>query len=134
MPDFKPQMMPLMYWALAYGAAAGVILFILFLLSSFITVVWFPVFLVGLAWGGYRNYQQQKKRWYAEAGVVPPQQSPLAEFRQAAADIASSSQELLNQNAAEEEALENPTPLESVSESPEAPDTDQDSTEVPPGR
>ena len=97
MADFKPNMMPLLYWSLAYGAAAGVLLFILFLLSNFITIVWFPVFLAGVVWGGWRNYKQQKKRWYEQAGVPAPAQSPLDEFKQAASDIATSSQELLNQ-------------------------------------
>ena len=86
-----------MYWALAYGAAAGILLFILYVLSNFITIVWFPVFLAGVVWGGWRNYQQQKTRWYAQAGVPAPQRSPMEEFRQAASDIAASSQELLNQ-------------------------------------
>lgn len=128
MPDFKPQIMPLMYWALAYGAAAGILLFILWALSSFITVVWFPVFLVGVIWGGWRNYQQQKKRWYTQAGVPQPRQSPIDEFRQAAADIATSSQELLNQNEAEPLVTDTTPEL-----APTTPESDQDSA-PPSGR
>lgn len=134
MAEFKPNIMPLMYWALAYGAAAGVILFILYLLSSFITIVWFPVFLVGVIWGGWRNYQQQKKQWYSQTGVVPEKRGAMEEFRQAASDIAVSSQELLNQNAAENEALENPIPIETSPETPDAAEPTQDSTDVLPGR
>ncbi len=115
-------MMPLMYWALAYGAAAGVLLFILYLLSNFITLVWFPVFLVGVIWGGWRNYQQQKKRWYAQAGVPVPQQSAMEEFKQAAADIATSSQELLNQT----ETPETPDVVAPTDVTPEV-DTDDQS-------
>ncbi len=100
-----------MYWALAYGAAAGVLLFILYLLSSFITIVWFPVFLAGVIWGGFRNYKQQKKRWYEQSGIPMPAQSPLDEFKQAASDIAVSSQELLNQTDTTE-PTEQPLPTQ----------------------
>lgn len=108
MPEFKPQIMPIMFWSLAYGAAAGILLFILFLLSRYITIVWFPVFLAGVIWGAWRNYQQQKKQAYAQAGEAPPPQSFASEFRQAASDIAVASQDLLNQEAAEEEPPQEP--------------------------
>lgn len=99
MAEFKLQIMPIMFWSLAYGATAGMLLFIVFLLSTYILIVWFPVFLVGVLWGAWRNYQQQKKRWYTQADMPPAQQSITQELRQAASDIASASRELFNQEA-----------------------------------
>lgn len=99
MADFKPQIMAILFWALTYGATAGVVLFILWLLAEYILIVWFPVFLAGVVWGGWRSYQQQKKRWYTQADIPSPQQSITQEVRQAASDIANASRELLNQEA-----------------------------------
>ena len=99
MADFKPNMYPVMYWALAYGAIAGVALFIMFLLSRFVTVIWFPVFLIGFVWGGYRNYQKQKAAFHANSGVAPVAQSPVNEFRQAVADVANATQDMMAEQA-----------------------------------
>lgn len=90
---FKPNMYPIMYWALAYGVIAGLLLLLVFLLSQYITIVWLPVFLTGLVLGGYRNYQKQKN----QAGIAG-NSSAMNEFRQAVADIASASQGLMNQD------------------------------------
>lgn len=106
MADFKPQIMPVMYWALAYGAVAGVVLFLLKLLAEYVTIVWFPVFVVGLVWGGWRNYKRQKAQWYAQGGAVPPPQTFMAEFKEAASDIAAASRDLVQQNATEEAVQE----------------------------
>lgn len=96
---FKPNIYPVMYWALAYGVVAGLLLFLLWLLSSYITIVWFPVFLAGLIWGGFRNYRKQKTAWAAQGGAAMPEGSAVDEFRRAVSDIASASRELLNQEA-----------------------------------
>ena len=53
--QFKPNVYPIMYWALVYGVLAGVVLFIVFLLSRYITIIWFPVFVVGLLLVGFRK-------------------------------------------------------------------------------
>lgn len=109
MADFKPNIYPIMYWALAFGAAAGVLLFVLFLLSQAINIAWFPVFLAGLVYGGYRNYKKQKQAWAAASGMPVATGSPMDEFRQAARDITSASRDLLEQEApAEEEIVEAP--------------------------
>lgn len=76
-----------MFWALTWGAAAGLVLFLLNILSRFITVVWAPVFIGGLLWGGWRNYQRQKAQWHAGSGVPPTPQSPWEEVRDAVRDI-----------------------------------------------
>lgn len=101
--QFKPNIYPIMYWALAFGATAGVLLFLLNVLSQFIAIAWFPVFLAGLIWGGYRNYQKQKKQWQVSAGAVTTSQSPVNEFRQAFSDIAQASRDVFNQDAALDE-------------------------------
>lgn len=90
-----------MYWALAYGVVAGMVLFLLKLLAEYVTIVWFPVFVIGLMWGGWRNYKRQKAQWYAQGGAVPPPQSFMDEFKEAASDIAEASRELAQQNAQE---------------------------------
>lgn len=96
--DFKPNLYPIMYWALAYGAIAGVSLYIAYLLSQFITIIWFPVFLVGLVWGGYRNYKRQKMQWSQSSGTpLPPAGTPIEEFRKAVGDIINVSQEMIAQ-------------------------------------
>jgi hypothetical protein len=91
MANFQPNLYPIMYWGLLYGLAAGLLLFAVFLLSQFITLVWFPVFLAGVLWGGYRNYQKQKR---AQGGVVTPQK-PMQEFREAASDIVAATRDML---------------------------------------
>lgn len=105
MPDqFKPNIYPIMYWALAYGVIAGFLLFLVFLLSRFITIVWFPVFLVGLIWGGYRNYLKQKKIWATQSGVPLTPKSPVQEFKEAVSDVTDAAREMVAQNRAEDEA------------------------------
>ncbi len=103
---FKPNMYPLMYWALAFGVVAGLLLFGMLLLSRYITLVWFPVFLAGLVWGGYRNYKKQKDEWYANSGVAPVKKSAVEEIRDAVSDITTASRTMMAENAAEDEALE----------------------------
>lgn len=130
MSEFKPNVMPLMYWALAFGAAAGILLFILYLLSEYILIFWVPVFLVGMAWGGWRNYQQQKKRWYTQVGAVAPTQTITQEFREAASDIANVSREFLNQDGRPEPTREEfNSPLDST-----MPDPQVDETRPPDGK
>ena len=89
-----------MYWGLAYGVAAGLLLFLVSLLSNYIGLVWAPFFVAGLVWGGYRNYSKQKKAAGATATGTP-----LQEFRQAVSDIADVSQEVFNQEAAPQDEV-----------------------------
>lgn len=97
--EFKPNIYPIIYWALAYGLAGGVFLFLITILANFISILWVPVFIVGLVWGGYRNYSKQKAAWGANNGAPLPKQSPVNEFKQAVSDIATASQELFNQES-----------------------------------
>lgn len=103
---FKPNPYPIMYWALAYAVIAGVILFIVFLLSQYITLFWLPVFLAGLVWGGYRNYKKQKDGWYAQTGTPAPAQSAAQEFREAVSDVVNASREVMADERVEREAAE----------------------------
>jgi hypothetical protein len=91
MADFRPNIYPIMYWGLLYGLAAGLLLFAVFLLSQFITLVWFPVFLAGVIWGGYRNYQKQKRT----DGTAGAPQQPLQEFKEAAHDIVAATRDMM---------------------------------------
>ncbi|MEX1997553.1 MAG: hypothetical protein WEA04_02655 [Candidatus Andersenbacteria bacterium] len=100
--SFKPNIYPIMYWALAFGVAAGVILFLVYLLSRFLTYVWAPVFLAGVIWGGFRNYKRQKQAWATSAGMAPMAQSPWEEFKQALQDIVAASRDLMQQETAPE--------------------------------
>lgn len=97
-PTFKPNIYPIMYWALVYGVVAGTVLFLVWLLSQFITLVWMPIFLLGLVWGGYRNYLRQKTQWATQAGVQPTRGTAWEEFREAASDIAQASREVMNES------------------------------------
>lgn len=101
---FKPNIYPIMYWALAYGVIAGFLLFLVFLLSRFVTIVWFPVFLVGLIWGGYRNYLKQKSVWSTQSGVPLTPKSPVQEFKEAVSDVTDAAREMVAQNRAEDAA------------------------------
>lgn len=103
--EFKPNIYPIMYWALAYGVIAGFLLFLVFLLSRFITIVWFPVFLVGLVWGGYRNYKKQKKMWSTQSGVPLALKSPVQEFKEAVSDVTDAAREMVAQQRAEDAAI-----------------------------
>ena len=102
--EFKPNIYPVMYWALAYGVIAGVILLVVYLLSQYITVIWFPVFLIGLVWGGYRNYIKQKQSYLSGQGMEYKPQSPMAEFRAATQDIMNASREMMAEQQAEDAA------------------------------
>ncbi|MBI1833920.1 MAG: hypothetical protein HYR90_03775 [Candidatus Andersenbacteria bacterium] len=104
MADFKPNIYPVMYWALAYGALAGVLLFVVFLLSQYITVIWFPVFLVGLIFGGFRNYRTQKRAFEQGQGLPLQSKPVMQEFREAISDITTASQEMMAEQSAEDQA------------------------------
>lgn len=95
MAVFKVNIYPLIYWGLAYGLIAGFVLFVLFLLSKYITVIWFPVFLGGLLWGGYRNYRKQKDAWGKESNTPSAPQSAVDEVKEAASDIFSAAKEMV---------------------------------------
>lgn len=103
--EFKPNIYPIIYWALAYGVIAGFVLFIMFLLARYITIVWFPVFLVGLAWGGFRNYKKQKRIWSTQAGVPLTPKSPMQEFREAVTDVTDAARDMVAQQRAEDVAI-----------------------------
>jgi choline-glycine betaine transporter len=111
--EFKPNIYPIMYWALAFGATTGVLLFLVTLASSYIGIISFPIFLAGMIWGGYRNYKIQKARWHQQTGQPIQNQSPVEEFKQAVRDIAESSQEMMNQESQEKtEPTETEKPAE----------------------
>jgi hypothetical protein len=120
--EFKPNIYPIMYWALAFGAVAGVLLFLIGILDQFISLIWFPVFLAGLIWGGYRNYLKQKQAWRSNLGIVPTPGSPLSEFKEAIRDVTDASRELIAQEAPPEPE---PAPYdeEPTSDSPPTPPT-----------
>ncbi|OGY31693.1 MAG: hypothetical protein A3C02_00330 [Candidatus Andersenbacteria bacterium RIFCSPHIGHO2_02_FULL_45_11] len=102
--EYKPNIYPIMYWALLYGALSALALFVLKLLSDFITILWFPVFLAGLIWGGFRKYKQDKAAWMAGKGIVGTQKSAVDEFKDAARDITQATQEMVSRHAQEDAA------------------------------
>ncbi|MEX1112242.1 MAG: hypothetical protein WEC84_02160 [Candidatus Andersenbacteria bacterium] len=101
--EYKPNIYPIMYWALLFGLAAGLILFLVLILARFITLVWVPVFLLGAAWGAYRNYRKQKDEWMNAQGVAPIKKSAMEEFKDAARDIVSASREMIAEQRAEDQ-------------------------------
>lgn len=103
--EYKPNIYPIIYWALLYGALSALALFVLKLLSDFITILWFPVFLAGLIWGGFRKYKQDKATWMQSQGVAVPQKSAMEEFKDAARDITQATQEMVTKQAIEDAAL-----------------------------
>ena len=123
--EFKPNIYPVIYWGLAYGVIAGLLLFLVALLARYITLVWFPVFLAGLVWGGYRNYKKQKNAWATQSGASVTPKSPMEEFKEAVRDVADASREMVAEQRAEDaevaaeleaqeaEELPAPTPGES---------------------
>jgi len=118
-----------MYWGLAYGVSAGLIMFLVNLLSQYIGLLWAPVFLAGLAWGGYRNYQKQKK---AVGGIATG--TPMQEFRQAVSDIADVSQEVFNQEApaqTDEEVLIDESQLPPAQQPPLPPGSTPETPQTP---
>lgn len=125
--EFKPNIYPIMYWALAYGVLAGILLTVLHLLSQFIAVVWFPVFLAGLIWGGFRNYRKQRTEFEQSQGQTPQAKPITQEFREAVADIAVAGQEMMVEQAAEDAATE-----EQVVEEQASPSQNQQPPTVPP--
>lgn len=102
--DFKLNIYPIMYWALAYGLVAGFLLFLIYLLSRYITLFWFPVFAAGLIWGGFRNYKKQKKAWAQQTGTPVQRGTPMQEFREAVSDVVQASREMVADQRAEEAA------------------------------
>lgn len=102
--DFKPNIYPVIYWGLAYGVVAGLLLFLVALLARYITLVWFPVFLAGLIWGGYRNYKKQKQAWATQSGTPVTPKSPMEEFKEAVRDVADASREMVAEQRAEDAA------------------------------
>lgn len=100
--EFKPNIYPIMYWALAYGVLAGLLLFVVYLLSNFITVIWFPVFLTGVVFGGFRNWRKQKNEWGTNQGVPPQSKPVMQEFREAVSDITVASREMIAEQQAED--------------------------------
>lgn len=116
--QFKPNIYPIIYWGLVFGVCAGLLMFAMFLLSQFVNFIWFPVFLAGLLWGGYRNYQQQKRTWQQNAGgvVVGP---PLEEIKAAAREIVAATREMMRERTAPGEGETSASPRED--EAPPAP-------------
>jgi hypothetical protein len=94
---FKPNIYPIMYWGLMYGLIAGLLVFGLYLLSSYLTLVWLPVFLAGVVWGGYRNYKKQKR----EAGHAGQPKPAVEEFKEAAKDIMGVTKEMISEQMEE---------------------------------
>jgi len=92
----------MMYWGIMYGVIAGFILVVINLLSQYIAVIWFPVFLAGVIWGGYRNYIKQKK----EAGSSI-HKSVVEEFKSAAQDVVEATGEMLAENREAAEEVDN---------------------------
>lgn len=100
--EFKPNIYPIMYWALAYGLVAGFLLFLVYLLSRYITLFWFPVFAAGLIWGGFRNYKKQKKAWAQQTGTPIAPGTPMQEFREAVSDVVQASREMVAEQSFDE--------------------------------
>lgn len=110
-PEYKPNIYPIMYWALVYGIIAAAALFAVHLLAGFIALIWFPVFLAGIIWGGYRKYEQDKAAWAQSNSAAPGNASgvpvsPMEEFKNAARDIAKAGQEMITRQAIEDIVVE----------------------------
>lgn len=96
---FKPNIYPVILWSLVYGLAAGVLLFLITVAQQFVTILWIPLFLAGVVWGGWRNYVRQKSAWLASQGQAYQPQSTTAEFREALSDIRVASRDLFESEA-----------------------------------
>ncbi|MFH1354337.1 MAG: hypothetical protein ABIH36_03545 [bacterium] len=103
---FKPNIYPIMYWGLMFGLIAGFVLFAIFMLSRYITTIWFPVFLAGVIWGGYRNYRKQKKVWQESANPPAGQArrpneatGAVEEVKEAARDIVAAARDMMSEQA-----------------------------------
>lgn len=116
---FKPNIYPVMYWALVYGVLAGVLLFVIYLLQQYITIIWFPIFLVGLVLGGFRNYKKQKTAWLHGQGMTVGPTSFASEIREAVSDITVASQEMI---AEERAAQQQEEPIETTENDQYPPD------------
>lgn len=112
--DFKPNIYPIIYWGLMYGLTAGFLLFIMFMLSRYLTMVWFPVFLAGVVWGGYRNYKKQKR----ESGQGGEPKAAIEEFKEAARDILGATREMVSERL-EEAVVRDATKQEAVADTEE---------------
>lgn len=103
---YKPNIYPIMYWAILYGAVAALALVLLTMIAKYVTILWFPVFLAGLVWGGFRKYKQDKATWMKGKGLVGTSKSPLEEFKDAARDITQASQDMMRRQAQEDAAAQ----------------------------
>lgn len=124
--EYKPNIYPIMYWAILYGIIAAFVLLVISMLASFITVLWFPVFLAGVVWGGFRKYKQDKAAWSQGQGVPSTPKTPVEEFKDAARDIAQASREMMARQAQEDTAAaqavgQQGTPEETVAVAEEVP-------------
>ena len=129
--EFKPNIYPIMYWAILYGVMAAIALLLFKLLADYLTFLWFPVFLGGMVWGGYRKYKQDKKSWMTGKGIVGTSKSAVEEFKDAARDIAQASQEMVSRHA-QEDAEAVIAQQETPAVQPEMPIETQTETEVAP--
>jgi choline-glycine betaine transporter len=100
--EYKPNIYPIMYWAILYGIVAAFVLLVISMLANYITVLWFPVFLAGVVWGGYRKYKQDKAAWAQSQGTPNAPKTPVEEFKDAARDIAQASREMIARQAQED--------------------------------
>lgn len=103
--EYKPNVYQLIFWALTYGVIAGLVLLVLRLLANYLSLLWGPVFLAALLWGGYRNYMKQKMEWHQARGQQVPQLSTVDQIKEAARDIMVASQEVARQQQQEDSAL-----------------------------
>jgi hypothetical protein len=101
MNEFKPNLYPIIYWGLFYSLLAGFVLMALSLLGRYLTVIWFPVFLLGLFFGGYRNYRKQREEFRKTSGEGIKPKPFMEEIQEAAADITTATREMLSQEARE---------------------------------
>jgi len=119
--EFKPNIYPILYWALSFGVIAGIFLALVWWFSQYITVVWAFVFLGGAGWGAYRNYKKQKDAWTRNQGGTPQPQSALNEFRDAARDIVSAGRDMMAEQRAEDVIAEEETLAEAEAAKAAAP-------------
>jgi len=132
MADFKPNIYPIIYWGLLFGLIAGFILFVLNILSQFITILWFPVFLGGVIWGGYRNYQKQRHDFSQAAGQPLKPKPVLEEFKDAAHDIVDASREMLAEERQREAGVAESPPVSSPVEQKTEPHVEENKPYQPP--
>lgn len=131
--EYKPNIYPIMYWAILYGLIAAFVLFAITMLANFITVLWFPVFLAGVIWGGFRKYKQDKAAWAQSQGAPSVPKTPVQEFKDAARDIAQASREMIARQAQEDAQVvqEEVVAQEAAAEAQEVPVAEPAVAEVP---